>query len=436
MSEGPHGRWSADVEDHLLEYGRGFLPGVIARAEGSRVFDEDGRAILDFTSGQMCATVGHNHPVMVAAIRAAADEPIHLSSSMLSPAVIELARALPALLPPSLRKAMFVSTGSESIEAALRIAKLATGGFEVIAVGNAWHGNTAGANAATFAGARRGYGPAVPGTMALPPPNGYRCPIRHCAGTCDATCLDVGFEMIDMQSVGAPAAVLVEPVLAAGGIVVPPAEWFRRLQEHCRARGLLVIFDEAQLAFGRLGSMFQFEQAGIVPDILCLSKSLGGGMPVAAVATGDAIAATAREKGFRFSTSHVSDPFPARVALAVLRLVQAERLVEKARADGAYLLDGLRTLQQRHAAIGDVRGLGLLVGVELVEDRARKTPAPELARACVRRAFALGLHTTLSGGNRDPASGTVWKIAPPLTVTRGEIDEALAIVDRVLTELG
>ncbi|MCC7271447.1 MAG: aspartate aminotransferase family protein, partial [Alphaproteobacteria bacterium] len=352
-ADAPFGRWTEDVERHLVRYSKGFLPGMITRAEGARLWDADGRSILDFASGQMCATVGHNHPDVVAAMRSATAEPLHLYSNMLSPAVVELAVELARLLPPTLQKALFLSTGSESNEAAIRIAKLKTGGFEVIAMGHSWHGMTAASNASTYAGARKGYGPSLPGTMALPPPNGYRCPIRHCQGTCDTTCLDVGFEMADMQSVGAYAAVMCEPVLAAGGIVVPPEGYMRRLREHCDKRGLMLIFDEAQLAFGRLGSMFYFEQTGVVPDILTLSKSLGGGLPLAATVTSAAIEEEVHEKGFHFYTSHVSDPFPARVALTILKLIAAERLVEKARADGAYFMDGLRALQQRYEAIGD-----------------------------------------------------------------------------------
>ncbi|BBK38236.1 aspartate aminotransferase family protein [Allostella sp. ATCC 35155] len=433
--EAPHGAWSADVADHLIRYtAKGFLPGMITRAKGVYVYDAEGRAILDFASGQMCATLGHNHPAVVAAMHEAAAEPLHLYSNMLSPAVVELAVELARLLPPTLQKAMFLSTGSESNEAAIRIAKLATGGFEVIAMGHSWHGMTAASNASTYSGARKGYGPAMPGTMALPPPNGYRCPIRHCAGTCDTTCLDVGFEMADMQSVGAYAAVMCEPVLAAGGIVVPTADYMRRLREHCDRRGLLLIFDEAQTAFGRLGSQFVFEQQGVVPDILTLSKSLGGGLPLAATVTSAAIEADIHAKGFHFYTSHVSDPFPARVALAILRLMEAERLVEKAKADGAYFLDGLRALQQRHEVIGDVRGLGLLAGIELVEDRASKRPATALGPAVVRRCYELGLQITQSGAARDPASGTVLKLAPPLVATRPEIDLGLDILDRALTD--
>ena len=432
----PYGGYLETADAHLIRYGRGFSPHLITRAESSYIHDSDGHAMLDFGSGQMCATLGHNHPAVLTAIRAACDEPIHLYSNMLAPSVIELAERLCGLLPPNLQKAMFLSTGAESNEAAVRLAKFATGGFEVISMSSAWHGTTGGVSANTFAGARQGAGPAMPGTMALPAPNAYRCPVRHCAGQCDMTCLEVGFDMVDTLSVGAPAAVLCEPVLAAGGIVVPPEGYLKRLQQHCESREVLLIFDEAQTGLGRVGSMFYFEQAGVTPDILTLSKTLGGGIALAATVTSAEIEQAALEKGFHFYTSHVSDPMPARVGLAIIEVLVEQRLAERAREEGDYFRGELGRLQQRYEAIGDVRGVGLLTGVELVQDRARKTPAPELGRKLVARARALGLHSGLSGSFRDQgASGTVWKLAPPLTVARDETDRALTIIDQALGEL-
>jgi len=423
------------VDAHILRYGKAFVPALITRAEGSYVYDETGRAILDFTSGQMCATLGHNHPAVKEAIRGALDEPMHLYSAMLSPAVLELAEALAGMLPDSLQKALFLSTGGESNEAAIRMAKLATGGHEMLSVGSAWHGMTSGAQASTFGTkARLGYGPMAPGTQALPPPNPYRCPIRHCRDACDMACLEVGFRMADEQSVGDRAGLICEPVLAAGGIVVPPEGYLPKLVEMAHARGMLVIFDEAQTGLGRVGSLFYFEQAGVVPDILTVSKTLGGGMALAATVTGAALEEKLAERGFYFYTSHVNDPLPARVGLAILRLLREEKLAERARAMGTYLLEGLSSLQQRHEHVGDVRGVGLITGIELVHDRESRRPWPELGAAVIGKAFAKGLHLTPSGAARGPEGGTVVKIAPPLTVTSAEIDSALAILDECLTE--
>ena len=426
--------WQA-AEAHLVRYGKAFLPAMIVRAEGSYVYDATGRAILDFTSGQMCATLGHNHPAVKDAIRAALDEPMHLYSAMLAPAVVELAEALAARLPATLQKAMFLSTGGESNEAAIRMAKLATGGHEMLSLGTAWHGMTSGAHASTFGSkARRGYGPMQPGTHQIPPPNPYRCPIRHCRDACDLACLEVGFRMADEQSVGEPAGVIVEPVLAAGGVLVPPDGYLARLVELARERGLLTIFDEAQTGLGRVGSFFYFEQAGVVPDILTVSKTLGGGVALAATVTGAALEETLHERGFFFYTSHLSDPLPARVGLTILRLLFEERLIERAKAMGEHLMAGLLSLQQRHETVGQVRGVGLITGIELVRDRESRTPWPALGEHVLKRAFEKGLHLTPSGSARGPDGGTVIKLAPPLTVTADEIDSALSILDDCLTE--
>lgn len=417
--------------DNLLFYGRDFAEAAIERASGACIYDEAGREIIDFSSGQMCATLGHNHPAIVAAIEKACREAIHLDSTKLSPAVIELAAELCALLPPQLQKAMFLSTGAEANEAALRLVKLHTGGFEVVALNGSWHGMTAGAQSSTYASARKGYGPAMPGAFSLPAPNCYRCPLRHCRGACDRTCLEVGFELFDSWSVGQGAAVIVEPIQSAGGIIVPPDRYFRRLRELCDARALLLILDEAQTGLGRVGSNFAFEIEGVVPDILTLSKTLGGGIPLSAVVTGGAIAAAAREKRFNFYTSHASDPLPAEVGLAVVRLLVADALADRASRLGDYLIGKLRELQQRYETIGDVRGRGLLLGVELVEDRETKRPALDLIQRVTARCFELGLNINKAGG-----ANAVWRIAPPLTVETRQLDRAVEIVDAAMRECG
>lgn len=419
------------VEHHLVRYGGTFAPMLIQRAKGSYLYDRQGRQILDFTSGQMCATLGHNHPAVVQAIHKACEEVLHLFSGMLSPAVVELADALCALLPPALQKVLLLNTGSEANEAALRMAKLHTGGFEVVGLSASWHGMTAGASASTFVSARRGYGPTIPGNLALPTPNCYRCPIRHCQDHCDMTCLEVGFDLVDSQSVGAYAAVIAEPVLSAGGIVEPPEGYFQRLQTYCRERGMVLILDEAQTAFGRLGSFFAFEQLGIVPDLLTLSKTLGGGLPLAATVTSAAIEADCHDKGFIYYTSHVSDPMPAAVGLAVLRVLTTENLAERAITMGAYLKRGLLELQAKYDLIGDVRGRGLLLGVELVKDRDRRMPDPETGAAITRRCLELGLSMNITAL---PGMGSVWRIAPPLTVTQTELDQGLDILEQAIQD--
>ena len=422
--------WEA-VEKHLVRYGGQFTPYLIHRAKGSYVFDRDGRAILDFTSGQMCAILGHNHPDMLAAMEKAMEQVLHLFSGMLSPPVIELATALAQMLPRQLQKVLLVNTGSESNEAALRMAKLHTGGFEVVAFDASWHGMTAGSSSITYSAGHRGYGPVVPGALALPVPNAYRCPIKHCKDCCDLTCLESGFDSLDRQSVGAYAAVVAEPILSVGGVVELSDRYLTRLKQKAHERDMLLVLDEAQTGMGRTGRDFAFQHADVVPDILTLSKTLGAGLPLAATLTSSAIETDCHEKGFLFYTSHVSDPLPAFVGLAVVDVLRREKLSERAREMGAYLKQGLETLQEQFECIGDVRGRGLLLGVEIVGDRETRSPAPELGSMISSRCLELGLSMNIV---QLPGLGGVFRIAPPLTVSRSEIDSGLAILTQALQE--
>ena len=419
---------------HLFRYMGPFHERVIVRAEGTLLTDANGETLLDFTSGQMCATLGHNHPRVAEAIERTLREGVtHLFSAMLSPEVIGLADDLAAMLPSRLSKAMFLSTGAESNEAALRMARVATGGHEIVALDRSWHGQTGGAQAHTYNGGREGAGPGPPGAFMLPSPNCFRCPIRHCRDACDMTCLEVGMSMIDRQSSGSLAAVIAEPVQSSAGVIVPPEGYFVRLKAMCEARGMLLILDEAQTALGRLGVDFAFRETGVTPDILTLSKTLGGGLPLSATVTSSEIEALCAERGFLHLTSHVSDPLPAAVGRAVLAALAEEDLIDAARARGGHLKAGLETLHQRYEVIGDVRGKGLLLGVELVKDRESRAPADALGLAVTRRCLELGLSMNI---RVNPELGAIWRIAPPLTVSEAEIDRGLEIIEQALRECG
>ncbi|SEK66731.1 2,2-dialkylglycine decarboxylase (pyruvate) [Variovorax sp. YR750] len=412
---------------HLVRYGMGLSSHVIVKARGATLWDQHGREILDFTSGQMCATIGHNHPRIVAAIQKACEGALHLYSGFVGPAVPALAGRLASMLPPSLSKSIFLSTGGEANEAAVRMARVTTGRYEIVGLNGGWHGVTGGIASLTFAGRHHvDYGPRKPGTMSIPAPNCYRCPVRHCRDACDTTCLDVGFDMVDAQSSGSLAAFIAEPVLSSGGVIVPPKGYFPKLKEKCRERGMLLILDEAQTAFGRMGANFAFEQADVVPDILTVSKTLGGGVAIGAAITSEAIEQDCHDKGFVHVTSHVSDPLPAEVALAVLDVLEEEDLARRAAQMGKRLRQGLETLKARHEVIGDVRGHGLLQGVELVKDRETREPDAERGRAitdaCMER--GLSMNIVAVGG-----MAAVWRIAPPLNVTEAELDRGLEMLD-------
>jgi 2,2-dialkylglycine decarboxylase (pyruvate) len=419
-------------ERFLIRYAGGFAPFTVARAEGAWVETTDGRRILDFTSGQICSTLGHNHPRIAAAIRERLDTVVHLNSWMLSEPVLELAARLARLVPDPLDRVMLLNTGSEANEVALKLAKMHTGRWEVIGLTRSFHGLLAGIASVNFSMAHAGFGPLLPGSFALPAPYAYRCPVRHCDGACDCTCLEAGFELVDQQSVGSLCAVVAEPVLSAGGIIVPPDGYFRRVRELCDARGMLLVMDEAQTGFGRLGTMFGFEQDGVVPDLLAVSKTLGGGVPLAATLTSAAIEDDCVGKGFLHVTSHVSDPLPAAAGLAVLDVIGEDGLVERARERGDYLLAGLRELQARHEQVGDVRGRGLLAGLELVTDRDTREPADALGAAVTAECLRRGLSMNIV---RAGSSANCFRMAPPLSITEEEIDTALEILDESLTSV-
>jgi len=414
---------------HLVRYAGDFAPFTIARAEGAWVETTDGRRILDFTSGQICSTIGHNHPRIADAIRRSLDEVVHLNSWMLAEPVLALAERLAGLFPAPLAKVVLLNTGSEANEVALKLAKMHTGRFEVVGLTRSFHGLLGGIGSVNFSMAHAGYGPLLPGAFALPAPYAYRCPVRHCDGACDCTCLEAGFELVDQQSVGSLCAVIAEPVLSAGGVIVPPDGYFLRLRELCDERGMLLVVDEAQTGFGRLGTMFGFERDGIVPDLVAVSKTLGGGVPLAATVTSAVIEEDCVRKGFLHVTSHVCDPLPAAAGLAVLDVIEEERLVERARVHGEYLLARLRELQDAHEQIGDVRGRGLLVGLELVEDRESRRPADALGRVVTAECLERGLSMNIV---RAGTNANCFRMAPPLTIEEREIDLAVEILDASL----
>lgn len=414
----------------LVRFGGGIYPDLIDSAEGTVLRTADGRDVLDFTSGQMSAVLGHSHPEITETIRDWAGRLVHLNSTMLSEPVLALGEALTGMLPDGLDRALLLSTGGESNDAAIRMAKLFTGGFEVVSFSTSWHGVTGAASAATYAAGRKGGGPVAPGNFAIPAPNAYRPRFPgHDIGWEEE--LDDAFAQIDRQSTGALAAFIAEPILSAGGIIDLPVGYLKRLQAHCHRRGMLLIVDEAQTGLGRTGMMFAFERDGIVPDILTLSKTLGAGLPLSAVVTSAEIEARCHERGFLFYTTHVVDPLPAAVGLKVLEIVTRDNLPEASRARGAQLKAGLEGLMQKHPQVGDVRGRGLLLGLELVEDRATKAPGLEIGAKVTELAAQKGLNMNIANV---PGMMSVFRIAPPMTVSAAEIDLALEIMDQSLTQ--
>jgi len=430
MSKNADAEFWAKANAHLVRYGGAFSPLIAESAQGNWFTDADGRNILDFTSGQMSAILGHSHPEIVAVARHYIGELDHLYSTILSRPVVELAALIAKVSPGKLDRILLVSTGGESNEAALRMAKLVTGRHEVVAMSRSWHGVTGGAASATYSSSRRGYGPAMPGALVLPAPDSYRSRFIDDRGVYDWKGeLEFGFELIDRQSSGALAACIVEPILSSGGVLEPPEGYMAALAEMCAARSLQLIFDEAQTGLGRTGTLFACERDGVVPQYLTLSKTLGAGLPLAAMLTTPEIEDVAAERGFLFYTTHASDPLPAAVGLKVVEIILRDRMAERAAELGKRLKDGLEALQQRYECIGDVRGRGLLLGLDLVKDRRAKTPDPDLALKVARECLQLGMMTSVVRGGLG-----IFRIAPPLTIEPKEIDLGLEIFDKALAK--
>ena len=408
-------------------------PPIFRRGKGTHIWDVNGKEYLDMGSGQMCATLGHNHPSIVEAIHQSCKDLIHSSSFLLAEKSLELAWRIGKLVSPPLKASMLLSTGSEANEVALSIAKKYTGGYEAACFHISYTGRTAMAKTTSpSSSSHKGEGPLLPGIFTMPGPYCYRCPVKKSFPECEYTCLDVGFEMLDLWAMGPVAAIFAEGIFGPGGIIEAPPGYFKALKKKCEERGILLVLDEMQTAFGRCGAMFAYEQEGIVPDILTLSKTMGGGIAVSSTTTTSEIKKTILDRGFFHSATHAFDPLPAYVTLAIIDSVEKDNLVQKSKEKGDYLIKRLRELGKNHSLVGDVRGRGLLQGIELVEDRESRKPAEKEASMVYRRCIEKGLLLRRLGTLK---SQSVLNFSPPFYVTEQEMDKALNILDESLSEV-
>ncbi|KAF4958735.1 hypothetical protein FSARC_10926 [Fusarium sarcochroum] len=415
------------AKTYLGNIGVTFRKEIIVGARGRYVWTASGHKFLDWTSGQMSCLLGHGHPEIVKVVADHAAGLDHLFTGMLSPPVISLAERLCNMLPPGLDKAFFLSTGGESNEAAIKLAKVFTGRFEIVGLGASWHGMTAQALGAQYRYGRKGHGPNMPGMFALPAPNSYRSSFRHPNGSHDwETEMMHGWSMIDMQSCGSLAACIVECIQSSAGIHVLPPGYLKTLRRECDKRGMLLIVDEAQTGIGRGGDLMAIMHEQVVPDIVTLSKTLGNGLPLSAVVTSTQINDECAKKGYCMYTTHANDPLPCAVGDKVLEIVLRDNLAENSKALGKILQAGLRDIQSKYNCIGDVRGRGLMAGVEIVSDRETKVADVGLGRKVAENAFSRGLWANLSSDSY--FSGTL-RIAPPITTTESELREGLQILE-------
>jgi len=405
---------------------------ILIRGEGSIVIDTNGKEYLDFNSGQMCAAFGHNHPKILNAIEQSAQTLIHSNTSYLHVYHINFLSKMAQILDPPLSKIFLSISGSDASEIAVEMAKKFSGGYEVIAFDAAFHGFSEGARSLTFSSGRKGYGPFPPGVFAIPTPYCYRCPIGLKCPDCEYVCLDLGFKNFDAQSAGAPAAFIGEPIVSSGGVIEVPPEYFQALKKKCSERGMLIIFDEAQTGLAKLGAMFGYQQVGVLPDILTLSKHLGGGIPVATIITSELIEKKVAEKGFVATRSHTNDPIGCIAGTASIDIILEDDIVSKAQHIGKYFKHLLINLQKNSPFIGDVRGRGVLFGIEIVKDRETKEPGNAEAARIMISSMNNGLIIDCKGayGNTN-----VLRIVPPFCTTDEQLDKAAEILERALKKL-
>ncbi len=402
-------------------------PFVMSHGRGAEVWDVDGNRFLDFAAGIAVCGTGHAHPEVVHAVKDAADRFLHISSDYWHEGQVRLSERLAALAPMGEPAMVFLAqSGTESVEGALKLARFVTGRPRFLGFLGGFHGRTMGSLAFTSSKytQQKGFFPTMPGVTHVPYPNPYR-PLF--AGEDQGRAVLDYIEHVLFAGAVPPsevAAVLVEPIQGEGGYIVPPDGFLRGLRELCDRHGILLIFDEVQSGVGRTGKMFASQHWGVVPDIMTLAKGLGSGLPIGAVVAKKRL----MEKWTRgaHGNTYGGNPVCCAAALATLDLVEREYAANAA-AVGAYFMERLSELQARHDVIGEVRGRGLMIGMELVRDRPSRAPFRELADAVLHRAFHNGLILLSCGAS------TV-RFMPPLLITKADVDEALSILEPSLVE--
>jgi 4-aminobutyrate aminotransferase len=405
-------------------------PFVMARGEGAVVEDVDGNVYLDFGAGIAVAATGHSHPDVVRAITEQASRFLHISTDYYHEPQVALGELLATIAPIGDRaRTFFSNSGTEAVEAAIKLARYHTKRFNIIAFLGSFHGRTLGSLALTTSRTvqRRGFGPMAPGVFHAPYPNPYRCPLAaRDAVSCTRECLAYIENQILTQVVSPDevAAIVVEPIQGEGGYIVPPPEFLQGLAAIAAQHGMLFVVDEVQSGIGRTGKMFAIEHAGVQPDIIIAAKGIASGLPMGVT--------IAREDVMDWpvgahSNTFGGNPLACAAALETIRLVQ-NGLMQNAADIGQFLHGAVEELAHRHRLIGDVRGCGLMIGIELVRNRQTKERATSERDALVMAAFRRGLLVLAAGVN-------TIRLSPPLVITKQHAETAVAILDDALVEI-
>ncbi len=402
-------------------------PLVWEKASGCVITDVDGNEFLDWCSGVLVTNVGHCHPYYVEQIKAQAEKLYNCYDFLTTPRA-DLAQKLVEISPDYLDKVFLVTTGSDATEAAIRMVRRAHDGWEIIGFHGAFHGRTLGAaSVGASLGVHAGYGPLVPGCIHSPFPYCYRCPLG-CAGpdVCGFQCLEYLDWVVSQESCGELCAVMTESYQGGAGSIIPPPGWFEQLDQWCKDKGIFFILDEVQSSFGRTGKMFAMEHWDIKPDLVTLGKGLGSGVPCAAV-LGTSEIMDALPPGSMGSTFG-GNPLSCAAALASIEIIERENLVENSARLGQVMMDAFNQMKDNCEQLGDVRGMGLVLGLEMVEDAQSKAPAKELAHEVIHQAYLRGLACIAPIG----MFGNVIRVAPPLVITEEQVNETLDIFEASL----
>lgn len=419
-------RWMFPTEGGSYMGGLESRP-VLARSKGSIVVDTNGKEYLDFQSGQMGAALGHQHPRIVARIEKTMQSMMHATNTMLNVSRLRLHERLGKLLPKPLEKSLFLVSGSDSIEASIDLARKATGGLDVVGFHAGLHGSTSYlTRSITFNWDRRNHSIVAPATQAILTPYCYRCPLNLKFPGCELQCLKTSLEIADANFTSKPAAFIGEPILSAGGVIVPPPGYYKAVREACDERGMLLIFDESQTGLGKTGKLFGFQhEPGVDPDIITISKHFGGGFPISAVCATAPVAHAAVEHGYFATRSHATDPLACAAGEESLDIVVDEDLSGRAARIEKRIRSAFKQMAKEFPLIGDVRGRGVLLGIELVTDRESKTPAEKETKSIFEHCLSAGLIFQLRGVRK---LKNVIRLVPPMTTTDAEADRAMSIL--------
>jgi len=402
-------------------------PLVIDHAKGQFMYDLDGRAYLDFLGGIVTISVGHANEKVTAKIKAQIDRVQHTSTLFLTEALVALAEKIAQISPGQLKKSYFTNSGTEANEVAVMTARMVTGNYEILALRHGYSGHSQLAKSLTGLHTWRKAGVIPYGIVHAPGPYCYRCPYGLTYPSCELHCARDIEEVIKTSTSGQVAGMLVETIQGLGGFIVPPPGYFKIVANIVRKYGGLFIADEVQAAWGRTGKKWWgIEHWEVEPDIITSAKSMANGVPIGLTLTRPEIADA--YKGLTISTFG-GNPVACVAAKATIDLIEEDRLMDNAQEVGDYFHQGLQALQVKHPVIGDVRGMGLMQGIELVKDRKTKEPAPDLTNQVLERARANGLLAGKGG-----LYANVIRMSPPLNISKGDVDQALQALDRSLTE--